>query len=483
MKKGFTLIELLAVIVILAIIALIATPIVLNIVNDARENTNTRTAEGVIASAKYYGATGLLDNDVSVSLDGMTNVLNNLDMDNKPTNGVVTVNEDSDIFMSVLIGDKCYQKQFNSNEITTVPVTNNCVVDIPYNISIISNVKDSVINDTDFELVSVNSIVESNSNLEYYFDASDEINGVMTTQGILDINNDVPIPLISNSNPKVSFLNNQKNIKAKQITCADYADNLYIKIKNNNPNKDIKITYNIMLRGEEASFLHASVIYSSSFNGIPEYTTHIYNYDRLSNGYNANVSIDYTTGTEEYIYLKIYYSDVGTCGSGILAPSVLIRNLKVSSGGLNGESEVYMPTGTNKSNYHDLGLLTRSGKIINAKTSEITNNLPATSANGLYTYVYNINTINGMQTITRNVNVGYERAVEIGPYYIKLNHLFEGTRFEANQFGSYHDYSARVGEEIPVCSPRTANYRFVDNVTGETLYTGTFTTTEYDGRC
>ena len=33
-KKGFTLIELLAVIVILAIIALIATPIILGIIND-----------------------------------------------------------------------------------------------------------------------------------------------------------------------------------------------------------------------------------------------------------------------------------------------------------------------------------------------------------------------------------------------------------------------------------------------------------------
>ena len=36
MKKGFTLIELLAVIVILAIIALIATPIVIDIINDTK---------------------------------------------------------------------------------------------------------------------------------------------------------------------------------------------------------------------------------------------------------------------------------------------------------------------------------------------------------------------------------------------------------------------------------------------------------------
>lgn len=44
-NKGFTLIELLAVIVILAIIALIATPIILGIINDAREQAKERTAE------------------------------------------------------------------------------------------------------------------------------------------------------------------------------------------------------------------------------------------------------------------------------------------------------------------------------------------------------------------------------------------------------------------------------------------------------
>ena len=45
MKKGFTLIELLAVIVILAIIALIATPIILGIINDARKESNERSVE------------------------------------------------------------------------------------------------------------------------------------------------------------------------------------------------------------------------------------------------------------------------------------------------------------------------------------------------------------------------------------------------------------------------------------------------------
>ena len=38
-RKGFTLIELLAVIIILAVVALIATPIVLDVIEDARIST------------------------------------------------------------------------------------------------------------------------------------------------------------------------------------------------------------------------------------------------------------------------------------------------------------------------------------------------------------------------------------------------------------------------------------------------------------
>ena len=53
MKKGFTLIELLAVIVILAIIALIATPIVLNIIKDSRESAGLRSAEMYLDAVEH----------------------------------------------------------------------------------------------------------------------------------------------------------------------------------------------------------------------------------------------------------------------------------------------------------------------------------------------------------------------------------------------------------------------------------------------
>ena len=51
-KKGFTLIELLAVIVILAVIALIATPLVLNTVNDAKDGALKATTRTIIEEAE-----------------------------------------------------------------------------------------------------------------------------------------------------------------------------------------------------------------------------------------------------------------------------------------------------------------------------------------------------------------------------------------------------------------------------------------------
>ena len=51
-SKGFTLIELLAVIVILAIIALITTPVILNVIEDARKNSAVDKAWGTIAAVR-----------------------------------------------------------------------------------------------------------------------------------------------------------------------------------------------------------------------------------------------------------------------------------------------------------------------------------------------------------------------------------------------------------------------------------------------
>lgn len=52
-KKGFTLIELLAVIVILAVVALVATPIILASVKDAKKSAAIASANNVITAINY----------------------------------------------------------------------------------------------------------------------------------------------------------------------------------------------------------------------------------------------------------------------------------------------------------------------------------------------------------------------------------------------------------------------------------------------
>lgn len=55
-SKGFTLIELLAVIVILAVIALIATPIVVELIKNSRIAAAENATHGIVAAAEvYYG--------------------------------------------------------------------------------------------------------------------------------------------------------------------------------------------------------------------------------------------------------------------------------------------------------------------------------------------------------------------------------------------------------------------------------------------
>ena len=60
-KIGFTLIELLAVIIVLAIIALIATPIIFNVIENAKLKSLENSCYGVIDAVRTKYAEGLLN--------------------------------------------------------------------------------------------------------------------------------------------------------------------------------------------------------------------------------------------------------------------------------------------------------------------------------------------------------------------------------------------------------------------------------------
>ena len=62
-NKGFTLIELLAVIVILAVIALIATPLIMRVINNARKNSSKDNAYGFVKAVEFSVATNMTDEE------------------------------------------------------------------------------------------------------------------------------------------------------------------------------------------------------------------------------------------------------------------------------------------------------------------------------------------------------------------------------------------------------------------------------------
>ncbi len=68
-KKGFTLIELLAVIVILAVITLIATPIIINVIDDAKESTAVSKAKVMAQGIENYCRSEYYKKEINSSFD------------------------------------------------------------------------------------------------------------------------------------------------------------------------------------------------------------------------------------------------------------------------------------------------------------------------------------------------------------------------------------------------------------------------------
>ncbi len=141
-KKGFTLIELLAVIVVLAIILLIAMPIVLNVINDARQGAFDATAQGMVKAAENEYMRGALDNSVEekwyefaggvqtvyvCETEACLNSIVDAGADKLnfsgqgPDTGTIYVAADGEIGMFISDGTYCSQKEVGKN--TTVATT------------------------------------------------------------------------------------------------------------------------------------------------------------------------------------------------------------------------------------------------------------------------------------------------------------------------------------------------------------------------
>ena len=131
MKKGFTLIELLAVIIILAVIALIATPVVLNVVEEAKVKSDRNSVYGLIDAAKLYYAESLLDSDKKAYTNGTTNVLDYLVISGEgPESGKIFINDKGQSAIAVVYGKVCFTKNFTDNDLSESDDIENCDIGI-----------------------------------------------------------------------------------------------------------------------------------------------------------------------------------------------------------------------------------------------------------------------------------------------------------------------------------------------------------------
>ena len=129
-ENGFTLIELLAVIVILSIVALIATPIVLDVISNAKAKADLASSYGIIDTAKlYYIESKFKDEEVP-----NTNILDTLTLGGEKAQiGEVYVNKKGEIAVALKYGNKCHKKEFSEENIATSEYTvETCIVnDVP----------------------------------------------------------------------------------------------------------------------------------------------------------------------------------------------------------------------------------------------------------------------------------------------------------------------------------------------------------------
>jgi|GEM_PF-1953251 len=123
MKKGFTLIELLSVIVILAIIALIATPVILGVIETAKKGSFKNSSYGIVQAAEYDCVDSKIKNNELVSSYAISNgtLPNGVKLSIKgklPDEGTVQVNNSCQVSLAVHNDKWCATKSYEESKIT-----------------------------------------------------------------------------------------------------------------------------------------------------------------------------------------------------------------------------------------------------------------------------------------------------------------------------------------------------------------------------
>lgn len=122
MRKGFTLIELLAVIIILAVIALIATPIVLDVVDTAKLKAFEESAYGIIETVKLKNYDDMFEGNSNNKI--YTFPTDELVFQGERPKGGSVASLKGEIILAIHNGKWCATKKFGDDK---VAITENIV--------------------------------------------------------------------------------------------------------------------------------------------------------------------------------------------------------------------------------------------------------------------------------------------------------------------------------------------------------------------
>lgn len=147
MKKGFTLIELLAVIVILAVIAVIGTPIIIGVIDNAKESSYIDSAHGILDAANKMVMREEMNNNLAnnYQIDLTTSTLSY--SGKKPSSGTLLIDRLQNVSFTLKYDNYCIEKKFDESE-PTIKDKNPCTIDSSEVASSLQY-KDRVLNGTD----------------------------------------------------------------------------------------------------------------------------------------------------------------------------------------------------------------------------------------------------------------------------------------------------------------------------------------------
>ena len=133
-KNGFTLIELLAVIIVLGIIAVIAVPMVNNIVLESKKKSYVASARMLVKSTTDKCNRDVLhdkNGNSSYTLESGKLIQGELDIKNgTPLNGEISSDKDCDVALSLNIEKFCIKKDYQENDINIFDYDNeNCIIE------------------------------------------------------------------------------------------------------------------------------------------------------------------------------------------------------------------------------------------------------------------------------------------------------------------------------------------------------------------